>query len=113
LVSKFAFTFNLYRCNKASGRSYHVKFNPPKSLAGVAGNMAPAVLGGHMKDDETNEPLMQRSDDTAEALVSRLQAYHAQTVPVLKHYGAGKVVEVDANRAMAAVWTGINAATNL
>ena len=34
---------------------------------------------------------MQRSDDTAEALVSRLKAYHAQTVPVLKHYGRSRV----------------------
>ena len=40
---------------------------------------------------KAGEPLMQRSDDTAEALVSRLKAYHAQTVPVLKHYGRSRV----------------------
>ena len=55
---------------------------------------------------------MQRSDDTAEALGSRLKAYHAQTVPVLKHYGASKTMEVDANRSMHAVWTDIDKATN-
>ena len=53
-----------------------------------------------------------RSDDTAEALVSRLKAYHAQTlVPVLQHYGAGKAVGVDANRGLDAVWADIDAAT--
>ena len=64
------------------------------------------------RDDETGEALMQRSDDTAEALTSRLEAYHAQTVPVLKHYGASKTKEVDANRSMDAVWTDIDKATN-
>ena len=49
------------RIHKASGRSYHVKFNPPK------------VEG---KDDVTGEPLMQRADDTKEALVKRLDGYH-------------------------------------
>lgn len=100
--------------HKASGRSYHVKFNPPKSLSAAAGGAAPPQPSETtMRDDETGEPLMQRSDDTAEALVSRLKAYHAQTVPVLKHYGAAKVAEVDADRDMAAVWTDIDAATNL
>merc|ERR1711904_544541 len=49
--------------HKASGRSYHVKFNPPKSLAG----RAPAAET--LADDETGETLMQRPDDTAVALV--------------------------------------------
>ena len=40
----------------------------------------------NMLDDITGEPLMQRPDDTAEALVKRLQGYHAETVPVLEHY---------------------------
>ena len=39
-----------------------------------------------MRDDITGEALMQRADDTAEALVKRLQGYHADTVPVLDHY---------------------------
>uniref|UniRef100_A0A7S4EUR8 Adenylate kinase active site lid domain-containing protein n=1 Tax=Chrysotila carterae TaxID=13221 RepID=A0A7S4EUR8_CHRCT len=74
--------------HKASGRSYHKKFAPPKSLA----------EGNGMLDDETGEALEQRKDDTEEALRSRLQAYHAQTVPILKHYNK-VVVRVDANRA--------------
>jgi len=44
-----------------SGRSYHVKFNPPK------------VEG---KDDETGEDLIQRADDNADALKTRLDNYH-------------------------------------
>ena len=41
-----------------------------------------------MLDDETGEPLMQRADDTEEALAKRLEhyGYHAQTVPILEHY---------------------------
>ena len=92
--------------HKASGRSYHVKFNPPKSLP-----KGKEAKPKYMLDDLTKEPLMQRSDDTAEALVSRLKAYHAQTVPVLQHYGAGKAVGVDANRGLDAVWADIDAAT--
>ena len=59
------------RIHKASGRSYHVKFNPPK------------VEG---KDDITGETLMQRPDDTKEALVTRLSAYHKETSPILDYY---------------------------
>ena len=66
-----------------------------------------------MLDDVTGEPLMQRSDDTAEALVARLAAYHAQTVPVLEHYGAKKAVGVNANRGLDQVWADIDAATNM
>lgn len=51
----------------ASGRSYHTKFAPPR---------VPGV------DDVTGEPLMQRKDDNAETLKSRLAAFHAQTAPV-------------------------------
>ena len=89
--------------HKASGRSYHVKFAPPKSLrAGAAPSEAT------MLDDETGEPLMQRADDTEEALVKRLQGYHAQTVPILAHYGpAGVVQRVDANMKPEAVWSGV------
>eukprot|EP01043_Picozoa_sp_COSAG02_P045876 COSAG02_NODE_4238_length_5598_cov_1.502637_3_plen_301_part_00 len=67
--------------HKASGRSYHVKFAPPKSYDGSSTPSA-----DNMRDDVTGEALMQRSDDTAEALVKRLQGYHSETVPVLEHY---------------------------
>lgn len=69
--------------HKASGRSYHVKFTPPKSMKlGADGKPLPDT----MKDDITGEPLYQRSDDTAEALKTRLDAYKSQTLPILEHY---------------------------
>lgn len=71
----------------ASGRSYHVKFAPPK-VAGV--------------DDVTGEPLMQRKDDNAETLKSRLEAFHTQTTPVINYY-ADKVVRLKADEAQAKV----------
>lgn len=73
----------------ASGRSYHTKFNPPK----VAG-----------KDDVTGEALMQRKDDTVEALAKRMTAFHAQTKPVLEHYEkAGVLSTIAADREIKAV----------
>ena len=59
------------RVHPASGRSYHVKFNPPKK-EGV--------------DDITGEPLIQRKDDNAEVLRNRMKAYHTQTSPILNYY---------------------------
>ena len=59
------------RIHAASGRSYHLTFNPPK----VAG-----------KDDVTGEDLMHRKDDTREALVKRMASYHSQTSPILDYY---------------------------
>ena len=88
--------------HKASGRSYHVKFAPPKSL----GDATPTVET--MLDDETGEALMQRADDTEEALGKRLEGYHAQTVPILAHYEpTGVVSKVDANVKPDEVWTSI------
>ena len=70
--------------HQASGRSYHVKFHPPK----VA-----------MKDDVTGEPLMKRSDDTEEALRKRLVAFHSQTKPVVDYYSKqGLYAPIDANQ---------------
>uniref|UniRef100_A0A7S0N1U9 adenylate kinase n=1 Tax=Pyramimonas obovata TaxID=1411642 RepID=A0A7S0N1U9_9CHLO len=71
----------------ASGRSYHTKFAPPK------------VPG---KDDVTGEPLMQRKDDNAETLKTRMKAYHAQTRPVLSHYKAC-MANIAANKPMSEV----------
>ncbi|MFM2434683.1 MAG: hypothetical protein RL063_662, partial [Pseudomonadota bacterium] len=59
------------RSHPASGRTYHVKFNPPK----VAG-----------KDDVTGEELVQRPDDAAETVKTRLDVYHKQTKPLVKYY---------------------------
>ena len=90
--------------HKASGRSYHAKFSPPKSL----GDQAPTVET--MVDDETGEPLMQRADDTEEALGKRLEGDHAQTVPILAHYDpTGVVAKVDANVGIDEVWSQIDA----
>ena len=91
--------------HKASGRSYHATFSPPMSLEPGA-----APTAENMLDDETGEPLMQRADDTEEALGKRLEGYHAQTVPILAHYDpTGVVAKVDANVGIDEVWSQINA----
>jgi len=59
------------RVHTASGRTYHVEFNPPK----VAG-----------KDDVTGEELVQRPDDTEETVLKRLNVYHDQTKPLVEYY---------------------------
>ena len=59
------------RVHLASGRTYHVVFNPPK------------VEG---KDDVTGEPLIQRDDDQEETVRKRLKVYHDQTEPLVAYY---------------------------
>jgi adenylate kinase len=59
------------RVHLASGRSYHVQFNPPK----VAG-----------KDDLTGEDLVQRDDDQEATVRKRLDVYHAQTRQLVDYY---------------------------
>jgi adenylate kinase len=86
--------------HKSSGRSYHTKFAPPKSYDGSS-----TPSPENMKDDETGEDLMQRGDDTAEALVKRLEQYHSQTIPILQHYSADcYIAKVNANQDIDAVW---------
>lgn len=88
--------------HKGSGRSYHVKFAPPTSLK--KGSVASPET---MLDDLTHEPLMQRADDTEEALQKRLLGYHSETVPILAHYkqsSSGCVKKVDANQNSDDVW---------
>ena len=92
--------------HKESGRSYHVKYHPPKSFTG--GSPTPQ----NMLDDETKEPLMQRADDTSEALSKRLEGYHSQTAPILKHY-ASVVSTVNGNQDSGGVWTEIASVMNL
>lgn len=88
--------------HQASGRSYHVKFNPPKSAS---------QPGAPMLDDQTGEPLTQRADDNATALKKRLAAYHDQTKPILGHYEPhGVVAEVKADQSIDAVWKDVRAA---
>jgi adenylate kinase len=91
--------------HKSSGRSYHVKFHPPKSYKGGVPSAS------NMLDDETGEPLYQRGDDTAEALTKRLDSYHKSTVPILDHYAPnGIVTQVNANQDKNTVWGEISAA---
>jgi adenylate kinase len=59
------------RVHLASGRTYHIVFNPPKEEG---------------KDDETGEPLIQRDDDKEETVRKRLDVYHAQTEPLVGYY---------------------------
>jgi len=59
------------RVHLASGRTYHVKFNPPK------------VEG---RDDATGEPLVQRDDDKEQTVRKRLEVYRAQTRPLVEYY---------------------------
>jgi adenylate kinase len=59
------------RSHPASGRTYHIKYNPPK------------VEG---KDDETGEALVQRVDDEETTVKKRLDVYHSQTKPLVKYY---------------------------
>jgi len=88
--------------HKSSGRSYHAKFAPPKSMkVDASGKPVPES----MKDDETGEPLMQRQDDTSTALVKRLKGYHDDTVPILTHYKPKGIVKpVNANQDVEDVW---------
>jgi len=59
------------RVHLASGRTYHIVFNPPKEEG---------------KDDETGEPLIQRDDDKEETVRKRLDVYHTQTEPLVDYY---------------------------
>ncbi len=59
------------RSHPASGRTYHVKFNPPKTAN---------------TDDATGEPLIQRDEDKEETVKKRLQVYSEQTRPLVKYY---------------------------
>jgi adenylate kinase len=59
------------RVHLASGRTYHVIFNPPKEEG---------------KDDVTGEPLIQRDDDQEETVRQRLKVYHDQTEPLIQYY---------------------------
>ena len=69
------------RSHPASGRTYHVTFNPPK-VAGL--------------DDVTGEPLVQRADDQEETVKKRLDVYSAQTRPLVDYYSTWAKADPDA-----------------
>ena len=82
------------RVHLASGRTYHVKFNPPK----VAD-----------KDDITGEPLIHRDDDKREVLKSRLEIYNSKTRPIANYYsGRNLLSSVDAMKKLEEVRNDIN-----
>lgn len=63
------------RIHPASGRIYHVKFNPPKI---------------ENQDDETGEALIQRDDDDEQTVRNRLDVYHKQTAPLIDYYSGNE-----------------------
>ena len=87
------------RAHLASGRTYHVVYNPPK------------VEG---KDDVTGEDLVQRGDDMPEVVKERLEVYHKQTAPLINYYTevaaqnpALKYIKVDGTQPIDSVETAI------
>jgi len=71
------------RVHKASGRTYHVLFNPPKVPN---------------KDDVSGEELWQRPDDTEESIKTRLEVYAKQTAPLIDYYkNEGLLIDIDAS----------------
>ena len=66
------------RVHTASGRTYHIKYNPPKQ---------------ENIDDETGEPLIQRPDDNEETVRKRLAIYHDQTSPLIDFYKKSSLVQ--------------------
>jgi len=87
------------RFHIASGRSYHIEFNPPK-VEGL--------------DDETGEPLTQREDDFPETVKKRLEVYHSQTKPLTDFYsnlssgGDLKFFQVDGSKTVDEVFKNIS-----
>jgi len=81
------------RVHPASGRTYHVKFNPPK------------VEG---KDDVTGDPLIQRDDDKEETVRKRLQVYDDQTRPLVDYYSSWAVKTSPSDKVKAPAYRKVN-----
>ena len=81
------------RVHPASGRTYHVKFNPPK----VAG-----------KDDVTGEALIQRDDDKEETVRKRLQVYNDQTRPLVEYYSSWATQSSPSDKVKAPAYRKVN-----
>lgn len=93
------------RAHLASGRTYHVTYNPPKEAD---------------KDDITGEPLVQRDDDKPNVVQDRLQVYHTQTAPLIDYYRAVAAqnsaltyIKVDGTQKIDAVESAILTALNV
>merc|ERR1712032_1377424 len=82
------------RIHLASGRTYHIKKNPPK-VEGI--------------DDVTGEPLIHRSDDKRETIKNRLDVFYKQTLPVSSYYEKkGLLKKVDSMQSIDKVYADIN-----
>lgn len=83
------------RAHLASGRTYHIVYNPPQNEG---------------KDDVTGEDLVQRDDDKPEVVLDRLKVYHDQTAPLVDYYTAAagqddslKYIKVDGTQSIDSV----------
>ena len=86
------------RVHPASGRTYHVKFNPPK----VSG-----------KDDVTGEALIQRDDDKEETVRKRLQVYNDQTRPLVEYYSSWASQSSPSDKIKAPAYRKVNGTGNV
>jgi adenylate kinase len=86
------------RVHPASGRTYHIKFNPPK----VAG-----------KDDVTGDDLIQRDDDKEETVRKRLQVYDAQTRPLVDYYSSWAAQADSADKVKAPAYRKVSGTGNV
>ena len=86
------------RVHPASGRTYHVKFNPPK----VAG-----------QDDVTGEALIQRDDDKEETVRKRLQVYNDQTRPLVEYYSSWATQSSPSDKVKAPAYRKVNGTSNV
>ena len=86
------------RVHPASGRTYHVKFNPPK----VAG-----------QDDVTGEALIQRDDDKEETVRKRLQVYNDQTRPLVEYYSSWATQSSPSDKVKAPAYRKVNGTGNV
>jgi adenylate kinase len=86
------------RVHPASGRTYHIKYNPPK----VAG-----------KDDVTGEDLIQRDDDKEETVRKRLQVYDDQTRPLVEYYSSWAIQANPADKVKAPAYRKVSGTGNV
>eukprot|EP01022_Parablepharisma_sp_SALTPOND_P027199 TRINITY_DN65973_c0_g1_i1.p1 TRINITY_DN65973_c0_g1~~TRINITY_DN65973_c0_g1_i1.p1 ORF type:complete len:115 (-),score=3.24 TRINITY_DN65973_c0_g1_i1:29-373(-) len=82
------------RTHLKSGRTYHVKYKPPK---------VPDI------DNLTGEPLVQREDDKEEVMKKRLMFYHKITEPIIQYYAPqGSTYKIDGGLSIEKVWRVVN-----
>jgi len=82
------------RVHPSSGRTYHMRFRPPKTEG---------------RDDLTGEPLVHRDDDKEEVIKKRLLTFHENNGPMLQHYEKLNIVwKIKGNESMDKVWTNVD-----